>query len=217
MDSGSKPLPMRPQGLTGRLFGIVMERMNRGAYRRALALLAPRAGERFLEIGFGTGRFAELLLASAPDVRVAGVDPTPTMVEVANRRRGVRAAGARADLREGLDQPLAFDAASLDAVVALHSFQFWPDPGVTLTEARRVLAPGGRLVVVLRDHRRDAPDWLPNPVSRGHDEPAAAARLVREAGFAVDTHATGGDPLLIVGRVPGERAHTPHAEASSWR
>ena len=86
-------LAMRPEGLAGRLFGRVMERMNTPAYGRAVACLGPAEGERFLEIGFGTGRLVELLLGSAPGVRVAGVDPAPTMLEVAKGRRGVRGAG----------------------------------------------------------------------------------------------------------------------------
>jgi SAM-dependent methyltransferase len=182
--STSSPLPMRPAGLAGRLFGVVMERMNARAYSRALDRLAPVAGEHFLEIGFGTGRFVERLLAAAPDVRVAGVDPTGTMLDVALHRRGVRAAGGRVDLRLGGDAPLPWPDASFDGVAALHSFQFWPDPTHSLREIARVLRPGGRLVLVLRAHDRQPPDWLPNPLSRSGRELDAAAELLRAEGYA---------------------------------
>jgi SAM-dependent methyltransferase len=197
---------MRPQGLSGRLFGVVMERLNAPAYARALEELAPRAGERFLEIGFGTGRLAELVLAAAPDVHVAGVDPTPTMLDVARRRAGVRSAGDRADLRLGNDAVLPWADASFDGVAALHSFQFWPDPSRSLREIARVLRPGGRLVLLLRDHARRAPAWLPNPLSRSGDEAAAAARLLDAGGF-VDVREAGpaGSSRVLVGRRAADR------------
>lgn len=181
------PLAMRPEGRAGRVFGVGMEWLNGRAYRRALDALAPRPAERFLEIGFGTGRFAELLLASAPEVQVSGVDPADTMVEVANGRRGVRAAGPRADLRLGDDTHLPWPPGSFDGVVALHSFQFWADPAHTLADVHRVLDPAGRLVVVLRDHSGSAPSWLPNPVSRSGDEPERLKQLLVARGFDVET------------------------------
>lgn len=178
------PLPMRPQGVVGRLFGLVMERLNAPAYRRVLELVAPRDGDHLLEIGFGTGRLVELLVTAAPGVRVAGVDPTPTMLEVARARRAVRAAGARVDLRLGGDVPLPWPARHFDGAAALHCFQFWLDPERSLAELRRVLKPGGRVVLVLRDHSRRPPAWLPNPLSRGGREVDAARELLSAAGFA---------------------------------
>ena len=183
MDVQRAPLAMRPQGMAGRLFGVLMERINGPAYRRAVADLEPREGERFLEIGFGTGRLVELLLESAGGVQVGGVDPTATMVEVAAQRRGLRSAGARVDLRQGSDVPLPWPDASFDGAAALHCFQFWPKPAQSLQELWRVLVPGGRLLLVLRSHGRRAPAWLPNPVSRGPREVDSAAALLCEAGF----------------------------------
>jgi len=178
------PLPMRPQGLAGRLFGIVMERLNAPAYRRVVELLAPRDDDHIIEVGFGTGCLVELLLSVSPTVRIAGVDPTPTMLEVARARRAVRNAGARVDLRLGADVPLPWPARCFDAAAALHSFQFWPDPQRSIAELHRVLKPGGRLVLVLRDHARGAPAWLPNPLSRAGGETGAAIGLLIAAGFA---------------------------------
>ncbi len=195
--SGSLPLPMRPQGLRGRIFGALMERMNAGAYRQALDALAVQAGERLLEIGFGTGRFVELALRAASELSVAGVDPAETMVDVARGRRAVRQAGDRADLRQGHDVPLPWPDAAFDAAVALHSFQFWPEPARTLVELRRVLAPTGRAVFVLRDHDRRPPEWLPNPISRSGDEAGGLCRLLASSGFEVERAADSiGAPIV---------------------
>ena len=176
------PQPMRPHGITGRVFGILMERLNRTAYRRAAALVDLPAEGSFLEIGFGTGRLLELVAADRPDGFFAGVDPSPLMLATA-RRRLDRAHIAR-DLREGTAERLSWPDQSFDAVAALHSFQFWPDPVSAFGEIRRVLKPGGRFVLILRDHSRKDAEWLPNPWSRSRSEINDALRLLANTGFA---------------------------------
>ena len=181
--SGAPSLAMRPDGLAGRAFGKVMEVMNTTSYRETLDVLVPLPGEHVLEIGFGTGKFAALLLGAVAGAFVAGVDPSATMVAVANSRRGIREHPERVDLQEGTAEHLAWPNGRFDAVVALHSFQFWPDPARALAEIRRVLKPGGRLVLTLRDHAGHPPDWLPNPVSRSADEVSGLLDLLGDAGF----------------------------------
>jgi len=208
------PLPMRPEGWRGRAFGWVMERLNASAYATALDVLAPRQGERVLEIGFGTGRFAELLLRRAP-VSVCGVDPAATMVDVANRRGGIRAAPGRADLRVGDAAALPWRAASFDAAVAIHCFQFWPDPARALGEIARVLRPHGRLVLVLRDHGGRAPEWLPNPLSRGADEVAAARHALQRCGFGVYAQAAAGSSTVLCAEADAPRPPAARLRAVS--
>jgi ubiquinone/menaquinone biosynthesis C-methylase UbiE len=187
------------------VFGVLMEAINEPAYRFALELLKLGSMSSVLEIGFGTGRMIELMLG-ATDGRVEGVDPTPTMVEVAKRRRAIRRNAGRVDLELGADQLLNFPDASFDRVVALHSFQFWPDPEASLRRIRALLRPRGRLVLVLRDHSRGAAAWLPNPLSRAPSEVEAAKRLLTDCGFAAGTIRRG-RMLGLVGQLPeGEGA-----------
>ncbi len=176
---------MSPSGPLGRAFGVLMEWINAGSYRAALQILAAGADECVLEIGFGTGKFAERLLDSNPGVRVAGVDPTETMVRVARSRRGVRIAGTRADLRQGDASALPWPSASFDAVVAIHSFQFWSDPEGSLREISRVLTLTGRILFILRDHERRPAKRLPNPLSRSSAEVEETVSLLEHGGFAV--------------------------------
>jgi ubiquinone/menaquinone biosynthesis C-methylase UbiE len=193
-----QPLAMHPSGVSGRLFGVIMEALNEPAYRAALKALAPLPADRILEIGFGTGRFAELLLTSDPTLSVAGIDSTATMVEMATRRQRIRAAGSRADLRQGDASSLPWPEEYFDAVVAIHSFQFWPDPAQAVREIRRVSAPGGRLLLVLRNHSRRAPAWLPNPLSRSGNEVRATMDFLETGGFEVSLlKSTVGSPVLL--------------------
>ena len=116
--------------------------------RRLDALLGPRPGERMLEIGPGTGLQA---LHVAPQLGGSGrldvVDIQPAMLaHVMRRAAGRRLDGmivpARADAR-----CLPYDAATFDAVYLVTALGEIPEPAAALREIRRVLRPGGRLVV----------------------------------------------------------------------
>lgn len=121
------------------------------------------------------------------------------------------AAGARVDLRTGSvgdGSPLPWPDATFDAAAALHCFQFWSDPAAGLAELARVLRPDAPLLVILRNHGRRAPDWLPNPASRSGDEPGTARALLRDAGFgeAREEAPVGSSRVLVARRaVDGTR------------
>jgi ubiquinone/menaquinone biosynthesis C-methylase UbiE len=115
-------------------------------------------GDRVLDVGFG---FADQdlfwLSAYRPDA-IIGLNVTASQVEVARRR--VQAAGLaeRIDLRLGSATAMPLEAASVDTVVALEcAFHFDTREGF-FQEARRVLRPGGRLVMA---------DIIPLPAESG--------------------------------------------------
>ncbi|WP_437337209.1 class I SAM-dependent methyltransferase [Sorangium sp. So ce394] len=99
-------------------------------------------GERVLDVGCGTGRLgAHVAELVGPSGEVAGVDPLPLRVELANKKRrpNFRASVGQA---EDLSQ---FAAGSFD-VVFLNSVLHWlPEKLGPLREARRVLKRGGRI------------------------------------------------------------------------
>jgi ubiquinone/menaquinone biosynthesis C-methylase UbiE len=115
--------------------------------RRLDALLATRPGERVLEIGPGTGlqalHVAGLLGASG---RLDIVDVQQPMLDHVMRRAAASMIGpivpARADARE-----LPFEDGSFDAAYLVTVLGEIPDPAAAIREIRRVLKPGGRLVV----------------------------------------------------------------------
>ncbi|MBW4721519.1 class I SAM-dependent methyltransferase [Saccharothrix obliqua] len=106
-----------------------------------LELAGDVAGRRILDAGCGSGPlFAALRDRGAV---VTGVDASAGMLELARRRLG-----ADADLRVAdLAEPLPFPDNAFDDVVASLVLHYLRDWGPTLAELRRVLAPGGRLIV----------------------------------------------------------------------
>ncbi|WP_436501176.1 class I SAM-dependent methyltransferase [Actinokineospora sp. HUAS TT18] len=101
------------------------------------------AGRRILDAGCGSGAVAEALRDRG--AVVAGFDLSAKMVELAQRRLG-----ADTDLRVAdIGRPLPYADGAFDDVVAalvLHYLEDWAAP---LAELRRVLKPGGRLIVVV--------------------------------------------------------------------
>jgi SAM-dependent methyltransferase len=118
-------------------------------YERLVARAVPR-GARVLDVGCGTGRLS-VALAEKEAARVWGVDPSPEMVEVASAK-GVHAKRARAE-------SLPFKRAWFDAVV-FHLVIHLVDRPAAFAEARRVLAPAGRLAIVTFDESHFATSWL---------------------------------------------------------
>ncbi|SIQ34543.1 class I SAM-dependent methyltransferase [Micromonospora avicenniae] len=109
-------------------------------------------GTRLLEVGCGAGAVLRILGESFPDVHLGGVDISPAQIEFA--RDHLAAHGVRADLDVADARSLPYETASFD-----HVWMMWvlehmseDDAKAALREARRVLAPGGRITVIETDY-----------------------------------------------------------------
>jgi ubiquinone/menaquinone biosynthesis C-methylase UbiE len=107
--------------------------------------LGERAGGRILEVAIGTGRNLPHYPAAAT---VTGIELSPAMLAIARQRAADL--GRPVDLREGDAAHLPFDDGSFDAAVCTLSLCSIPDPATAIGEMRRVLVPGGRLLLL--DH-----------------------------------------------------------------
>jgi ubiquinone/menaquinone biosynthesis C-methylase UbiE len=109
-----------------------------------VAAAQPRGHERVLDAGCGTGHTA---LTFAPHVAsVVGVDFTGAMLDQARRladERGLH----NVEFRLGDVEQLPFTRSEFDLVVSRYSAHHWPHPQRALAEFRRVLRPGGRLIL----------------------------------------------------------------------
>ena len=119
-------------------------------WRRALvSAIAPRAGQRVLDVATGTGMVAAELLARA-DCSVVGIDQSPQMLAAARARfapDGGSSAhlSARVELVEGQAESLPFADASFDALSFTYLLRYVDDPATTMRELARVVRPGGRV------------------------------------------------------------------------
>lgn len=138
-----------PRGATGGAVGWVMahRRSNVERNRWVVSLLDVQPAERVLEIGFGPGIAVAALAARATRGRVYGIDHSEVMVRQAGRRNAAAVREGRVQLTcAGVDRLPAFDA-PLDAVLAVNSVGFWPEPVERLGALRGLLRPGGRIAL----------------------------------------------------------------------
>jgi len=146
---------------------------------------------RMVDIGTGTGRMLELLGARARSA--VGIDRSPEMLRFARAR--MAAAGLeRADLRQGDMYALPLDAGSADTVVLHQVLHYAQAPATAIGEAARLLAPGGRLLIVdFAAHDREVLREREGHARLGFDDEQVAAWFAA-AGLAmagVDTLAGG--------------------------
>ncbi len=133
------------------------------AWRRyAVKRACVRPGDVVVDVACGTGDLSEAFARSAAG-RVIGIDFTPQMLQVAERKRARLSPDAAAKLtyREGDAQALALADASADVVSIAFGIRNVAEPARAIGEFARILRPGGRLVILEFDRPRFAPArWL---------------------------------------------------------
>jgi ubiquinone/menaquinone biosynthesis C-methylase UbiE len=180
-----------PRGLVGRLVGGIMERQHAPENEWTASLLEAQPCERILEVGFGPGLTIEKLLQLQPSLEITGLDLSRTMVRAAARRNRRAVKEGRVRLRHGDAAVLPFSDGFFDKAVSVHVLYFWTDPERVLNELRRVMKPGGRLVLAFMPREK----WASNGegascnVYSGED----VVTLLREAGFK-NARVIPGDP-----------------------
>jgi len=199
-----------PPGGHAAVYDAVMwpfERAAVGAWRRRLAAAARG---RVLEIGTGSGA---QLRWYAPGVEVTAVEPDASMR--ARARRRASGAAAHVAVVDGRAEELPFADQSFDAAVSAFALCTVADPSAALAELRRVLVPGGALLLLEHVHL----PWEPGRALQSGAAPAWAAvaggcrldrdtvRFAREAGFSVLQ-----ERAHVAGWIVEVRLHAPSSQ-----
>ncbi len=99
------------------------------------------------DVGCGPGFLSGELLTQFPNLEVTGVELDPKLLAIANsgnRRFGLRWKGVQASV----DSMAKVASSSMDVVILRYLVQHLPDPEAAFAEVRRILVPGGRVVVI---------------------------------------------------------------------
>ncbi|CAN5565374.1 hypothetical protein BH23CHL5_BH23CHL5_00840 [soil metagenome] len=110
---------------------------------RIISTLDINSSSHVLDAGCGSGQFAIALAVRG--MNVVGVDLSPNMIEFA--RKNAEMAGVRMSFIQAEVSCIPIESGSVDAVFARMVLMLTPDPEATLSEFRRALKPGGRLLV----------------------------------------------------------------------
>ena len=159
---------------------------NEAFVARLLELVGPRGfpGGRILDIGTGPGHIPLLIVERLPGAHVVGIDLAENMLRHARAKQARSPHRARLEFRRADAKGLDFPAASFDAVLSNTILHHIPDPRPFLAEARRVLKPGG--VLLIRDlYRPPTPERARELVL----EHAADASPMQQELFQASLHA----------------------------
>ena len=173
----------KPSGFIGKF--VVARLLNRGnAPLNLLTLkcLDLQSDDRVLEIGFGGGDLLNRLAQQVDRGHLVGVDFSPEMVALCERRFARLIAAKRMELHCASVEKLPLPEAHFTKVCTVNTIYFWPDPMGPLREIHRVMAAGGRLAICF-----NPPATLKKAPYTKYGfhfrEPAEVQKLLMDAGF----------------------------------
>jgi len=184
--------PQRHQHALGqrlsRLAGRITARDQTTAGQWATDLLHLRPHDRVLNLGCGTGTVLAELVQHITSGVVVGVDSSAAMIAQARVRNQPAIEAGRVKVHLASGKALPYPAGCFTKVCVIETATIWPTSQAGFTELRRLLAPSGRLVLILEE-RDEHPGHLPLPqrvVMSAEDIEALTAAL-RRAGLVVHT------------------------------
>lgn len=140
----------RPAGEAAVEVGQKMDLVNEAQYDLTLEAMPLQAGDRILEIGFGTGKYFKKIPMESLQLQVCGIDFSDAMVAMAKKYNRELIRSGRLELKWGSSEDIPFPGRSFDKVFCNMVIYFWDHPGQHLEEIRRVLKPGGILYTGFR-------------------------------------------------------------------
>ena len=153
--------------------------------------VVPLAEGRVFELGCGGG-LNQALYESERITGFAGIDPHASLLEAARTRAAAK--GWEHDIREGVGEAIPFPNSSFDTAVCTYTLCSVENPEKVLSELRRILRPGGRLLflehgkspdpAVARWQERIEPLW--KPLAGGCHLTRPIGSALRAAGFEVE-------------------------------
>jgi ubiquinone/menaquinone biosynthesis C-methylase UbiE len=167
------------------------------SFTLALAAVELGPGDRYLELCFGGGQVLERALETVGSA--AGIDHSPDMLALASERNAAALADGRLELVQGDVHELPWPDGEFTCAACLNAFFFVERPEEFLAEVRRVLAAGGRFVLLtaVRSAAWNGP-WAPALRTYESEE---LRSLLRRAGFAEATVDESSGQQLAVARV----------------
>ncbi len=137
----------KPTGWLAGFAGLGMNREHEKVWRWGLEHITIAPDAAILDVGCGGGGAVKILAQAAPHGKVCGVDYSEDVLLTARRVNQALIKQGRVEIKHGSVCELPFPDDAFDIVTAFETTMFWPSPVDDLREVRRVLKPGGTLLI----------------------------------------------------------------------
>lgn len=183
-------------GLLNRFYGLLEGKFEKGLREKELELLAVKEGEVVLEIGVGAGfSLQEIARSVGTTGKAHGIDITPEMLRLTEKRLRKAALMDRVELNEGDARAMPYEDNTFDAVYMAATLELFDTPDIpkVLGEIKRVLKQHGRLGVASLSKERRENFWFVRLYEWMHQKfpkyascrPIYVEQTIKDAGFDV--------------------------------
>ncbi len=185
--------------------GDEMERHHMPIFEPTLPLMDVKANDRVLDLGCGSGWATRLVAKRFHPKKIVGIDISDEMVRrAAEQSKGI----ANLEFLHGAAERIPAADDSFDKIFSIESFYYWPDQMVGLKEAKRVLAPGGKLFILINLYKDN------HYSLRWADELKVPVHALSEAEYIDLLHKTGFKDAEAR-RIP-DNSPTPEEYSGKW-
>ena len=142
----------KPSGWFGKwIMSPLFDRGNAFLNNFMIDILDVQKNDHILEIGFGTGKVLYELAKNINNGIFEGIDFSPPMIEVAERKNKKFIEQGRIILHQGDFMDYSFAKNNFDKILSCNTVYFWAEPEDYLKKIRRILKPGGKAVIAFED------------------------------------------------------------------
>jgi len=145
----------KPAGRFGRLVATSMNYGHSKVTQWGLSHVSINENDTILDIGCGGGKTINRLAKAATEGKVYGIDYSEVSVAVASRINKRFIDAGRVEIVHGSVESLPFPNNLFDLVTVVETYYFFPDLISNLEEIRRVLKPGGSVILINEAYRHD--------------------------------------------------------------
>lgn len=156
----------KPDRWAGRLFLWMMNSSHSAVTDWGLQHVQIARDFAILDVGCGGGRTIQKLAALAPDGKVCGVDYASGSVAATRSKNAELIRKGHVEVQRASVSQLPFPENTFDLVTAVETQYYWPNLLQDMQEIRRVLKPGGTLVIIAEVYKKGAYSSVQRPVMK---------------------------------------------------
>ncbi|MCM3164815.1 class I SAM-dependent methyltransferase [Metabacillus litoralis] len=145
-----------PNGLLGRVAGIIMAMENKKLNKWTLSHLHIDGSDRILEVGYGSGKCIEYMLKANRTIKIDGLDVSKTMKAQAEHRLGNYVESGQVTLMLGDVEKVRLDEEKYDKVVTVNNYTIWSHPERGLQRLHQVMKIGGKIAITMQPREENA-------------------------------------------------------------